>query len=75
MLIFAYVVILVQSGQWMNRKVVVQPSVNMMQIVLINSSSIVFLVDFPIYGRLFTWYRGYGYSMSRLDRFLLSDNW
>lgn len=33
-----------------------------------------FLVDFPICGRLFTWYRGDGYSMSKLDRFLLSDN-
>lgn len=27
-----------------------------------------FLVDSPICGRLFTWYRGDGYSMSRLDR-------
>jgi len=35
----------------------------------------VFLEDLPIYGRLFTWYRGDGYSMSRLDRFLLSVNW
>jgi len=33
-----------------------------------------FLLDLPIYGRLFTWYRGDGYSMSQLDRFLLSPN-
>lgn len=33
------------------------------------------LVDLPICGRLFTWYRGDGVSMSRLDRFLLSDKW
>lgn len=34
-----------------------------------------FLIDLPICGRLFTWYRGDGVSMSRLDRFLLSDKW
>jgi hypothetical protein len=33
------------------------------------------LVDMPICGRVFTWYRGDGFSMSRLDRFLLSINW
>lgn len=33
------------------------------------------LIDLPICGRLFTWYRGDGYSMSRLDRFLLSPSW
>ena len=33
------------------------------------------LLDLPICGRLFTWYLGDGYSMSRLDRFLLSPNW
>jgi len=32
-------------------------------------------VDLQICGRLFTWYRGDGHSMSRLDRFLLSSNW
>jgi len=32
-------------------------------------------VDLPTCGRLFTWYRGDGYSMSRLDRLLLSTNW
>ena len=32
-------------------------------------------MDLPICGRLFTWYRGDGLSMSRLDRFLLSVNW
>jgi len=32
------------------------------------------LVDLSICGRLFTWYRGDGISMSRLDRFLLSGN-
>ena len=33
------------------------------------------LIDLPICGRLFTWYRGDGISMSRLDRFLLSEKW
>jgi len=33
------------------------------------------LVDFPICGRLFTWYRSDGVSMSRLDRFLVSVKW
>jgi len=33
------------------------------------------LIDLPICGRLFTWYRGDGVSMSRLDNFLLSDRW
>lgn len=33
-----------------------------------------FLVDLPICGRLFTWSRGDGISMSRIDRFLLSAN-
>lgn len=34
-----------------------------------------FLIDLPICGRLFTWYRGDGISMSRIDRFLLSAKW
>jgi len=34
-----------------------------------------FLVDLPLCGRNFTWYRGDGVSMSRLDRFLLSESW
>jgi len=29
------------------------------------------LIDLPICGRLFTWHRSDGISMSRLDRFLL----
>lgn len=33
------------------------------------------LVDLPLIGRRFTWYRGDGRSMSRIDRFLLSENW
>jgi len=33
------------------------------------------LIDFPICECLFTWYRGDGISMSRLDRFLLSEKW
>jgi len=33
------------------------------------------LIDFPLCVRLYTWYRGDGVSMSRLDHFLLSDNW
>jgi len=33
------------------------------------------LIDLPICGRLFTWYRGDGVSMSRLDRYLLSEKW
>jgi hypothetical protein len=34
-----------------------------------------FLVDLPLSGRKFTWYKGDGLSMSRLDRFLLSEEW
>ncbi|XP_045831047.1 exodeoxyribonuclease-like [Trifolium pratense] len=33
------------------------------------------LVDLPLVGRKFTWFRGDGLSMSRLDRFLLSEEW
>ena len=33
------------------------------------------LIDLPLCGRLFTWYRGDGISMSRIDRFLLSEKW
>jgi len=33
------------------------------------------LVDLPFVGRRFTWYRGDGHSMSRIDRFLLSEDW
>ena len=33
------------------------------------------LVDLPLRGRKFTWYRGDGRSMSRIDRFLLSEGW
>ncbi|CAJ2638862.1 unnamed protein product, partial [Trifolium pratense] len=33
------------------------------------------LVDLPLIGRKFTWYKGDGFSMSRLDRFLLSEEW
>jgi len=33
------------------------------------------LVDLPLCGRKFTWYKGDGSSMSRLDRFLLSEDW
>ncbi|PNY09903.1 cysteine-rich receptor-like protein kinase, partial [Trifolium pratense] len=33
------------------------------------------LVDLPLSGRKFTWFRGDGLSMSRLDRFLLSKEW
>jgi len=31
------------------------------------------MIDLPLCGRLFTWYRGDGVSMIRLDRFLLSE--
>lgn len=34
-----------------------------------------FLIDLPLCGRLFTWFRGDRISMSRLDRFLLSNKW
>jgi len=34
-----------------------------------------FLIDLPICGSLFTWYKGDEKSMSRLDQFLLSDKW
>ncbi|CAJ2641817.1 unnamed protein product [Trifolium pratense] len=33
------------------------------------------LIDLPLIGRKFTWYKGDGFSMSRLDRFLLSEEW
>jgi len=33
------------------------------------------LLDLPLRGRMFTWFRGDGRSMSRIDRFLLSENW
>ncbi|GAU34276.1 hypothetical protein TSUD_321220 [Trifolium subterraneum] len=33
------------------------------------------LVDLPLTGRKFTWFKGDGLSMSRLDRFLLSEDW
>ncbi|CAJ2657379.1 unnamed protein product [Trifolium pratense] len=33
------------------------------------------LVDLPLIGRKFTWFKGDGCSMSRLDRFLLSEEW
>lgn len=33
------------------------------------------LVDLPLCGRNFTWFRGDGKSMSRIDRFLLSEDW
>jgi hypothetical protein len=34
-----------------------------------------FLIDLPLNGRKFTWYKGDGFTMSRLDRFLLSEEW
>jgi hypothetical protein len=33
------------------------------------------LVDLPVLGRKFTWFHSNGFSMSRLDRMLLSDDW
>jgi hypothetical protein len=33
------------------------------------------LIDLPLCGRRFTWYKGDGSSMSRIDRFLLSEEW
>jgi len=32
-------------------------------------------IDLPICGRLFTWYKGDRVSMSKIDRFLLSEKW
>jgi hypothetical protein len=34
-----------------------------------------FLIDLPLCGRKFTWYRGDDLSMSRLVRFLFSEEW
>lgn len=34
-----------------------------------------YLIDLPLSGRNFTWYHEDGLSMSRLDRFLLSEVW
>ncbi|GAU21871.1 hypothetical protein TSUD_33680 [Trifolium subterraneum] len=33
------------------------------------------MVDLPLLGRRFTWYNSNGRAMSRLDRFLISDEW
>jgi len=33
------------------------------------------LIDLPLRGRRFTWFRGDGRSMSRIDRVLLSERW
>jgi exonuclease III len=33
------------------------------------------LVDLPLLGRRFTWYHPNGRSMSRIDRFLVSEDW
>jgi len=33
------------------------------------------LIDLPLRGRSFTWFKGDGKSMSRIDRFLLSEKW
>ncbi|GAU44755.1 hypothetical protein TSUD_246480 [Trifolium subterraneum] len=33
------------------------------------------LIDLPLCGRKFTWFKGDGLTMSRLDRFLLSEEW
>jgi len=33
------------------------------------------LIDLPLCGRSFAWYRGDGRSMNRLDHFLLSEEW
>ncbi|CAJ2642584.1 unnamed protein product [Trifolium pratense] len=33
------------------------------------------LVDLPLFGRRFTWYHANGRAMSRIDRFLISDEW
>ncbi|GAU26347.1 hypothetical protein TSUD_101800 [Trifolium subterraneum] len=35
----------------------------------------VVLIDLPLSGRKFTWYKGDGLAMSCLDRFLLSEEW
>jgi hypothetical protein len=33
------------------------------------------MVDLPLCGRRYTWFKGDGTSMSRIDRFLLSEEW
>jgi len=33
------------------------------------------LIDLPLRGHSYTWYKGDGRSMSRIDRFLLSEKW
>jgi len=33
------------------------------------------LVDLPLRGRKYTWFRGDGKSMSHIDKFLLSESW
>lgn len=33
------------------------------------------LINLPLFGRKFTWYKPNGKAMNRLDRFLLLENW
>jgi len=33
------------------------------------------LIDLPLSGHRYTWFKGDGISMSRLDHFLLSEEW
>jgi hypothetical protein len=33
------------------------------------------LVDLPIFGRRFTWFHSNGFTMSRIDRVLMSEDW
>lgn len=33
------------------------------------------LIDLPLCSRRYTWFKGDGLSMSRIDRFLLSEEW
>jgi len=48
-----------------------QAGIDSFDVFVVNNN----LVDLPLRGRTYTWYRGDGRSMSRIDRFLLSENW
>ena len=48
-----------------------QAGIDSFDVFVVNNN----LVDLPLRGRTYTWYRGDGRSLSRIDRFLLSENW
>lgn len=43
--------------------------------LFIDNTKLMELMDIPLNGRIFTWFRPNGQSMSRLDSFLISHDW